>query len=435
MDAPERILAPDRLLRESNGDEGEEPLEDPVASAVALDVKKARQGDQAAIARLIRQHSTLAYRVAFAILANQHDAEDAVQEAFIKVFRSLHQVRNERAFRTWVSRITANQANDALRRKCLQLGLPERLQKGGDRVADAPEDEVLRFETTLEVRQTIERLSPLQRATVLLYYSEEFSTKEVAVLLGKPVGSVRRLLSDAYTSLILTVELDAKHRAPSKQKSWSRIAVAGLVASVVIALSLPGVRAAATNAIRQVFHIGSAEYVVNSGSDPAPVAEEPVVNDLDPKPDSDNRWFYAKRGPLPAEGVAAVGAMAKAGPVTGDEFRLPAWLPENAPKRLQLPLESAQYDWPWYSLAVVSNGRAIMVGARSPMVSYREFAGTTQVDAKRVTLGGIEGLEVRHGSEISYYLAIDNVSYRVFGPASEMETVQKIAESLSAQVP
>ncbi|HYF91386.1 MAG TPA: RNA polymerase sigma factor [Symbiobacteriaceae bacterium] len=176
-------------------------MEDAVSSAVALDVQKAREGDQAAIARLIRQHSTQAYRVAFAILGNQHDAEDVVQEAFIKVFRSLHTVRDERAFRTWVSRITANQANDALRRKCLQRGLPERLQQSGDRVADAPEDIVLRYETSTEVQQAIERLSPLQRATVLLYYSEEFTTKEVAAFLGKPVGSVRRLLSDAYNSL------------------------------------------------------------------------------------------------------------------------------------------------------------------------------------------------------------------------------------------
>ena len=139
--------------------------------------------------------------MAFAILGNQHDAEDVVQEAFIKVFRSIHHVRDEKAFRTWVSRITANQANDTLRRKCLQRGLPDRLQDGGEPLADAPEDVVLRYETSSEVQQAIERLSPLQRATVLLYYSEEFTTKEVAALLGKPVGSVRRLLSDAYNSL------------------------------------------------------------------------------------------------------------------------------------------------------------------------------------------------------------------------------------------
>jgi hypothetical protein len=238
----------------------------------------------------------------------------------------------------------------------------------------------------------------------------------------------------AFTErLIHTVELDAKHRAPSHQRSWFRMAVAGLVASVIVAVSLPGVRAAATNVIRQVFHIGSVEYVVNSGSDPVPAVEEPVVNALDPNPDPDNRWFYAKRGHLPSEGVAAVEAMAKAGPVTGDEFRLPAWLPEDAPKRLQLPLESAEYDDPWYSLAVLSNGKYIMVAARSPMVGYREFVGTSKLDAKTVTLGGIEGLEVRNGSEISYYLAINNVSYRVFGPTTEMEVVQKIAESLSAK--
>lgn len=233
--------------------------------------------------------------------------------------------------------------------------------------------------------------------------------------------------------LIHAVELDAKHRAPSQQKSWLRIALAGLVASVLVVVSLPGVRAAATDVIRKVFHVGSAEYVVNSGSDPVPVVEEPVVNDLDPKPDSDNRWFYAKRGQLTIEAAAAVEAMAKAGPVTGDHFRLPAWLPEETPKRLQLPLEAREYDWPRYTLVVISNGKYIMVDARSPMVVHREFVGTTQVDPKAVTLGSVEALEVRHGSEINYYLTIDNVSYRVFGPMAEVEVVRKIAESLSPQ--
>lgn len=234
--------------------------------------------------------------------------------------------------------------------------------------------------------------------------------------------------------LIHMVDSDTKDRAQSQQqRSWSRIAAAGLVASVLVAASLPGVRAAATNVIRQVFHIGSVEYVVHSGSDPVAVVGEPAVNDLDPKPDSDNRWFYTRRGPLPVEGVAALEAMADAGPVAGDHFRLPAWLPDDAPKRLQLPLESNSYDDPWYSLAVISNGKYIMVGARSPVVGYREFVGTTQIDAKTVTLGGIEGLAVRHGGEISYYLTINNVSYRVFGPMAEVEVVKRIAESLSPQ--
>lgn len=207
-DKPERILYPDRLSSESSGAEGDEPLENAAVSAVALDVRKAKEGDQAAIARLIRQHSVQVYRVAFAILGNQHDAEDVVQEAFIKAFRSLHQVRDERAFRAWVLRIAANQAHDVLRRKCLQRDVPERLKQTVDPLADAPEEMVLRCETTTEVQRAIERLSPLQRATVLLYYSGEFTTKEVAALLGKPVGSVRRLLSDAYDSLrrLLRVE-------------------------------------------------------------------------------------------------------------------------------------------------------------------------------------------------------------------------------------
>lgn len=176
-------------------------MEDAVASVVALDVGKAKRGDQAAVGRLIRQHSTHAYRIAFAILGNRQDAEDAVQEAFTKVFTTIHQVRDDNAFRAWVARVVANQANDLLRRKSLERSLPDRLKSHNDQLTQTPEDEVLRHEMSLEVQRAIETLSPLHRASVILYYSEEFTTKEVAALMGKPVGSVRRLLSDAYNSL------------------------------------------------------------------------------------------------------------------------------------------------------------------------------------------------------------------------------------------
>lgn len=147
------------------------------------------------------------------------------------------------------------------------------------------------------------------------------------------------------------------------------------------------------------------------------------MNELDPKPDPDNRWFYTPRGPLPPEGLAAVKSL-------GDQFRLPAWLPEDLPKRLQLPLEGDNGD-PRYGLAV--GGHFIIVTARFPGWGYREFVGTTKIDAKPVDLGGVEGLEVQQGSEVSYYLSINNVGYWVFGPSIEKEILRKVAASLAPQ--
>lgn len=234
--------------------------------------------------------------------------------------------------------------------------------------------------------------------------------------------------------LIHTVEFDGEHRAPFARKSWGRIAAVGMAASALLAVSLPGVRAVATDVIRRVFRIGPTVYVVHSGSDdPALVAEEPEADDLDPQPNSNDRWFYTSRGELPADAVTALEEMSQAGPVTGDEFRLPAWLPEDAPKRLQLPLESDEYDWPRYDLVVKHNGKTIMVRAKSPQVSVYRFAGTTQRDARIVTLGSVEGLELREGNTITYYLTTDNVTYRVSGPATETEVLKRIAESLLVQ--
>lgn len=233
--------------------------------------------------------------------------------------------------------------------------------------------------------------------------------------------------------LIQAVDSDAKNQAPYRWKFWGRVAATGVAASVLAAVSIPSVRAAAANAIRKVFQIDSTEYVVHSGPDPAWVVEEPETDDLDPHPNNSSLWFYTQSGELPAEAAAALEAMSQAEDVEGDVFRLPAWLPEDAPKRLQLPPESDWYGILWYSLAVIQNGKSIMVTAKAPMVTHYEFVGTTQRDAQAVPLGNVEGLALQEGSRITYYLTIDNVTYRVSGPETERETIKRIAESLSAQ--
>lgn len=226
----------------------------------------------------------------------------------------------------------------------------------------------------------------------------------------------------AFTErLVGKVTSDIEGRAAGRSRFWSRLALVGFVASMLVAVAFPGARVAATNAIRQVFHIGGVEFVVNSGSDPVPPVQVPEMKELDPRPDSNNRWFYTPSGPLPTEGLAAVKAL-------GDQFRVPAWLPEDLPKRLQLPLEAYNGD-PFYGLAV---GTHIFISAESPGYGLLEFRDTTERHAQRVLLGDIEALEVQQGSETSYYFSIGNVKYEVMAPTTEKEVVRKIAESLSA---
>ena len=80
-------------------------------------VRRARSGDRGAFNQLIDNSSVLAYRIAFSILQNQSDAEDAVQEAFITAFKSIKKLEKDTAFRSWMGRIVTTRAYDVTRQR------------------------------------------------------------------------------------------------------------------------------------------------------------------------------------------------------------------------------------------------------------------------------------------------------------------------------
>lgn len=169
---------------------------------IAVEVRRAKGGDRAAMAALVHQHADKAYRVAYAIVGNHHDAQDVVQDAFVRAFRTIHQIQDEQAFSAWLLRIVANQGRDLLRRTGVNRRLVDRLTGEWSLSSElAPDQDLLRLEKSEQIRAAIDGLPPLQRAALVLYYSGEFTTNEVASMLKKPSGSVRRLLADAYKSL------------------------------------------------------------------------------------------------------------------------------------------------------------------------------------------------------------------------------------------
>ena len=83
----------------------------------APDVERARAGDEDAFGRLVDRHSRAVFRLAFRMLGNEHDAEDAVQEAFLKAHRALPEFESRSRFSSWLHRITVNCSYDVLRRR------------------------------------------------------------------------------------------------------------------------------------------------------------------------------------------------------------------------------------------------------------------------------------------------------------------------------
>src|SRR5262252_4208854 len=97
-------------------------------------VERARAGDREAFQGLVERHSRNVFRLAFRMTGNEEDAEDVVQETFLKAYRSLERFAGNAEFSTWVHRIAANCAVDLLRRR-----VP---RQAGARTAEGEEVEI-----------------------------------------------------------------------------------------------------------------------------------------------------------------------------------------------------------------------------------------------------------------------------------------------------
>ncbi len=122
------------------------------------------------------------YRVSMSMLKNEADCEDAVQTAILTAYEKLSDLKHEEFFKTWLVRILINICHKQLRFRKRHTELTE----------DLPADS---NNTSREVRDAIDRLPDKIRQTVVLYYIEEFSVREIRQILRIPEGTVKSRLS------------------------------------------------------------------------------------------------------------------------------------------------------------------------------------------------------------------------------------------------
>ena len=162
-------------------------------------VARSREGDRAAMRILMRRHNRAMYRTARAILRDDAEAEDAVQEAWLRAFNSLAGFRAESALATWLIRIAANEAlmkrRQAVRRAQV---VPIDSTTGGESAReeaampeDGPERTALRGEILRFLEARIDALPDLYRAVFMLRAVQELSVEETAEVLELPEATVR----------------------------------------------------------------------------------------------------------------------------------------------------------------------------------------------------------------------------------------------------
>jgi RNA polymerase sigma-70 factor (ECF subfamily) len=152
------------------------------------------------LAAIVDAYSTLLFRVANSVLRSRTEAEDVVQDVFIRMLQHRHSLSTVRDMRVWLIRIAWNLALDRKRRK-----RPEQLDESFARSlasvtmpADAAMEEAQRYRSVL---REIERLPKAERNVLLLSAIDELGTAEIAGVLGRSESAVRALLSRARTRL------------------------------------------------------------------------------------------------------------------------------------------------------------------------------------------------------------------------------------------
>jgi RNA polymerase sigma-70 factor (ECF subfamily) len=152
------------------------------------------------LAAIVDAYSTLLFRIANSVLRSRTEAEDVVQDVFIRLLQHRHSLSTVRDMRVWLIRIAWNLALDRKRRKQPKQ-LDETFAKSLASVtmpADAAMEEAQRYRSVL---REIERLPKAERHVLLLSAIDELGTAEIAGVLGRSESAVRALLSRARARL------------------------------------------------------------------------------------------------------------------------------------------------------------------------------------------------------------------------------------------
>jgi RNA polymerase sigma-70 factor (ECF subfamily) len=154
----------------------------------------------AAYEQLYSQHAQRMKSIAMNLLENSHDAEDAVQEAFIKIYRGVGSFKGESTFTAWIYRVLVNSCYDLRRKK--QRRKPEVAEMEVDSsMMDTRHPSLPDHPLRLALEQSLQKLDARSRTVFLLFEVEGFKHQEIAQVLQIPEGTSKNLLFEAKKKL------------------------------------------------------------------------------------------------------------------------------------------------------------------------------------------------------------------------------------------
>lgn len=197
-----------------------------VADAVA--VERTLAGDRDAYRILVERHSQNVYRLAYRMAGNSHDAEEIVQEAFLRGYQKLKQFAGQANFGTWVYRIAANYAIDRLRQRKADDSRREQPGRNSEDGAEldplaqikdaAPSPERLARSSQLARRmeQALSELTPAERTAIVMRHWDGCGIEEIATVLRSSTTAAKNTVFRAVQKLRVALEPFAEGRQTAR---------------------------------------------------------------------------------------------------------------------------------------------------------------------------------------------------------------------------
>jgi RNA polymerase sigma-70 factor (ECF subfamily) len=162
-------------------------------------IREAKAGNAKAYDELINKYRVAVYNLVFRMVRNQHEAEDLIQESFIKVYNSLHSFNEEYAFSTWLFKIATNNCIDYFRKRKLQTSSLDKpiKYKDSEMQHEYPDPEldaektIIAKERSKIIQRAINALPKKYFVAIDLRHREEKSYEEISEILNLPLGTVK----------------------------------------------------------------------------------------------------------------------------------------------------------------------------------------------------------------------------------------------------
>lgn len=181
-------------------------------------VEQAQAGDRAAYGELIERFQPTVYAIALARLRNPAEAQELMQDVFLHGMKKLPQLREPQCFAGWLRQITVRMAINRLTRRGPVRGVDAEVLENAEATGASPLETLVKAEQAAELYRGLDRLKPVDRATLMAFYIRGRSLQQMSREFGTPIGTIKRRLHVARNRLRKAMER-ARAVAPRRREA------------------------------------------------------------------------------------------------------------------------------------------------------------------------------------------------------------------------